>query len=517
VARDESKERPLQLAWRRLIGRLPGLAEREVSTAQQELAGTRLHGVLRDALHAHPGKSGIVQLRDGYDALAARILLADAAERTLDLQYYIWRNDRSGALLFDAVRRAADRGVRVRIQLDDNNTAGMDTLLRALDAHPRIEIRLFNPFVHRRLRALGFLTDFARLNRRMHNKSFTVDNQVTLVGGRNIGDEYFDAHKDISFVDLDVLAVGPVVQEVSRFFDAYWSSDSSYPAERILGAVEAQRARPIADAALALATTPAAVALRAALDDSPLVAQLLDGTLEYRWAVTHMFCDHPAKALDRAPRRSSLLGRLRETLGAPERELQLVSPYLVPTRQGLALLTTLARGGVKLSILTNSLEATDVAIVHAGYSKRRRRLLRAGIALHELQRTAPRRSRRERRKRRDRRITGSPGSSLHAKTFAIDRTRVFIGSFNFDERSARLNTEMGFLIDSPELAQGLADWFLREVPDRSYRVELVGRRKLRWREWREDAEIVHDVEPGTRFWRRAWVACLAWLPIDRLL
>ncbi|MGH7635233.1 MAG: phospholipase D-like domain-containing protein, partial [Gemmatimonadaceae bacterium] len=195
---------------------------------------TKLATVLQPQIQAHPGHSGVVMLSDGRDAFAARVLLADAAERTLDLQYYIWHADLSGTLLFGAVHRAADRGVRVRLLLDDNATAGLDATLAALDAHPNIEVRLFNAFVHRRVRVLGYLTDFSRLNRRMHNKSFTVDNEVTIVGGRNVGDEYFGADQELSFVDLDVLAVGPVVQDVSADFDRYWECASSCPVARVI-------------------------------------------------------------------------------------------------------------------------------------------------------------------------------------------------------------------------------------------------------------------------------------------
>ena len=180
---------------------------------------TRLGRSIAPLVQAPPGLSGVFALPDGRDALAARVLLADAAQRTLDARYYLWHNDLSGGLLFGALRRAADRGVRVRLLLDDNDTAGLDPLLAALDAHPNVEVRLFNPFKFRRWRVLGYLTDFARLNRRMHNKSFTADNQATVIGGRNVGDEYFDAGQSFSFADLDVLAVGPVVGEVARDFD----------------------------------------------------------------------------------------------------------------------------------------------------------------------------------------------------------------------------------------------------------------------------------------------------------
>jgi putative cardiolipin synthase len=505
-----------QAFFRRLLGRLPSNEERPDSEALEDPRGTRLHAALEGLVTQNPGLSGVFELHDGRDAFAARVLLCEAAEKTLDLQYYIWRNDMSGTLVFDAVKRAADRGVRVRLLLDDNNTGGLDPWIGALDTHPNIEVRLFNPFVTRRWRWRNYLTDFPRLNRRMHNKSFTADNQVTLIGGRNISDEYFEAHATVAFVDLDVLATGPVVKEVSASFDDYWRSESSYPAERIIGRATKRAVKRTARMARAAISAPKTVAYSNALASCFLVRDLLEGKLRFHWARTRMMADDPAKALDRARHRDSLPERLRAAIGVPEREIYLVTPYLVPTREGVAMLSALTHAGVKITVLTNSLEATDVAIVHAGYAKRRRRLLEAGVQLFELRRQAPRRSRRERRMRRDRRLTGSSGSSLHAKTFAIDGNRAFIGSLNFDPRSARLNTEIGFLIDSPKLAQVLADWFADEVPTRAYRVELDRLHRMRWIAV-DDEEIVHYTEPGTSLWQRVAVRFLRRLPIEWLL
>src|SRR5688572_7975823 len=221
---------------------LPPLEDRTISEALQETAATRLGQAIAPRLAAHPGKSGFHPLLDAREAFAARVRLAQAADRSLDIQYYIWRADVSGNLLFETLHAAAERGVRVRLLLDDSNTSGLDAALAFLDAHPNIEVRLFNPFPHREARWLGFLTDFSRLNRRMHNKSFTADNQATIIGGRNVGDEYFDAAEGEAFVDLDVLAVGPVVKDVSADFDRYWASGSSYPSDRLIAATEA---RPI--------------------------------------------------------------------------------------------------------------------------------------------------------------------------------------------------------------------------------------------------------------------------------
>lgn len=496
---------------RRSLWRLPSLDRRSTSLSPPDLPDTRLLHSVMPRVRLHPGKSGIVELRDGREAFAARALLADAAERTLDIQYYIWRNDMSGTLLFDALRRAADRGVRVRLLLDDNNTAGLDTLIAAIDAHPQIEVRLFNPFTLRRWRVLNYFTDFARLNRRMHNKTFTADNQVTIVGGRNVGDEYFDAHQEFSFVDLDVLAIGPVVNDVSVDFERYWQSASSYPAESILPKADHVSVRKVAAAAEAVTESPASMTYVRALATSHFVHDLLLGTLGYRWAPTQMVSDDPAKGLGKHGPRGTLLQRLEQVLGKPQHELQLISPYLVPMREGTEMLAELARQGVKITILTNSLEATDVAVVHAGYAKRRRQLLAAGITIYELTRTTSHRA------PGDRKLTGSSGSSLHAKTISVDRTRVFVGSFNLDPRSAELNTEMGFVMDCPELAESIAAGLSNGFPERSYRVRLRANGKIEWVEMRGDEEIVHTHEPRVPWWRRAFVSLLSLLPVEWLL
>jgi cardiolipin synthase C len=479
----------------------------------QYTADTRLGSAILPLTRTHPDESGIVLLADGRDAFAARAMLAAAAERTLDIQYYIWHDDMSGTLLFEALHSAADRGVHVRLLLDDNNTADLDPILAALDAHPNIEVRLFNPFVHRRWRYLDYLTDFARLNRRMHNKSFTADNQATIIGGRNVGDEYFDAGQDIWFVDLDVLAIGLVVSDVSRDFERYWASASSYPADRILPAVDQGTISEVAAAASRVEQDSAALAYVQALARQPFVRDLLAGQLPFEWAATRMVSDDPAKALGRAADDGLPIERLKQTLGTPASELELVSPYFVPGAEGVDGFTTLVKEGVKITVLTNSLEATDVAAVHAGYAKRRKPLLEAGIKMFEMRRASSSPT------VRDRGLTGSSGSSLHAKTSSVDRSRVFIGSFNFDPRSARLNTEMGFVIASPELARRVADAFSEDIPSHAYEVRLQSSSPgmLQWLERRDGEEIVHHEEPGTSFWKRAAVAALALLPIEWLL
>ncbi len=485
---------------------LPSLENRSTSTAFTDTADTRLGAAIAPRVRTHPGTSGIYPLADGPDAFAARLLLARAAERSLDIQYYIWDDDLTGMLMYRALADAAARGVRVRLLLDDNRTAGLDPILAALDADPNIEVRLFNPFVLRSFRLLGYATDFVRLNRRMHNKSFTVDNQVTIIGGRNIGDEYFGAAPEgtLTFADLDVLAVGPVVRDVSADFDRYWASRSAYPAERLL-----LPALTPADSVLVAA--PGTRAWLETVANTTFVEELLAGTLDFEWAPTRMISDHPAKGLGLAPPETLFPQILSNALGRPTAELDLVSPYFVPTGSGVETLEAVAASGVRIRVLVNSLEATDVTPVHSGYAKWRAELLAAGILLFEMPMVTGA------MERENVGPFGSSATSLHAKTIAVDRSRIFIGSFNLDPRSANLNTELGFVIDSPVLAGRLSGFFDTTVPAAAYQVQLSPDGTLYWTEERDGEHLRHETEPGASVWRRAAVAVISWLPIDWLL
>lgn len=485
---------------------LPPLEGRVASTAIADTDDTRLGKALMPLTMAHPGLVGIHALADGRDAFAARAVLAQAADRSLDVQYYIWRNDTTGRLMFDALKSAAERGVRVRLLLDDNNTAGLDETLTALDAHPLIEVRLFNPNAVRSVRTLGLVADFMRLNRRMHNKSFTADNQVTIIGGRNVGDEYFGAAGEIAFADLDVIAAGPVVRAVSDDFDLYWNSPSAYPLALLA---------PDALAAPAAKADAEATAYIDAIKRSDFLEQLVGGSLPLEWARTRFVSDDPAKVVGKAAPEANIAVKLKDLLGEPQRSLDLVSPYFVPGKEGAAAFADLARKGAKTRILTNSLEATDVAAVHAGYAKWRKPLLEAGVTLYELRREATDEPSRE--KRGSGSGIGSSDASLHAKTFGVDGNRVFVGSFNFDQRSIHLNTEMGVVIDSPALATRLAETLDRTLPTRAYEVQLDEQGAVVWIERRGEQVIRHQTEPGTSLFKRAVVKALSWLPIDWLL
>lgn len=477
-----------------------------------ESRATRLGQRIAPRATEHPGKSGLHLLQNAHDAYAARVLLAQSAQRTLDVQYYIWRDDLSGTLLLEALHAAADRGVRVRLLLDDNGSAGLDGELAALDAHPNIEIRLFNPFVVRNPKWLGYLTDFPRANRRMHNKSFTADNQATIIGGRNVGDEYFGADAEVLFADLDVFAVGPVVRTVSGDFDRYWASGSSYPVAQILPRPDRQGLGQLAARAERATRDPRASAYVNVVRRTDFFRALLDGKLDFEWAETRMVSDDPRKGLGKAQAKGLLTYQLAEIIGEPEQDVALVSSYFVPTAAGVAAFVEIAARGVTVRILTNSLDATDVAAVHAGYAKWRKDLLKAGITLYEMRRLSP-----ETNRHRDAGAMSRSGTSLHAKTFAVDGERVFIGSFNFDPRSAHLNTESGVVIDSPRFARQIAAAFDDIIPANAYEVRLGEGGRLYWLEQQGVAQIRHDIEPNTGFLQRSSVFLLSLLPIEWLL
>ncbi|MCB5185029.1 phospholipase D family protein [Methylobacillus gramineus] len=493
---------------------LPQVKERTLSSALtvNESVATTLGKILEPIKQPHSGKSGIMPLVDAHSAFAARILMANSAEKTLDIQYYIWRNDSTGTLLLEALHKAADRGVRVRLLLDDNGIDGLDARLAALDSHPLIEVRLFNPFPFRPVKFLGYLTDFSRLNRRMHNKSFTVDNQVTIIGGRNIGDEYFGATDGVLFADLDLMAIGNVVRETSSDFDKYWASDSAYPASQIVLPRPVEELRFLTEAANNAEQAVTNEGYLKALGNSQFIRDFLDGKHDFDWARVEMISDDPKKGLGLAQDKDLMMFDLRRILRQPNESVDLVSPYFVPTKTGAAGFSHLSSQGINIRILTNALESTDVAAVHAGYAKHRKALLKSGIKLYEMRRQGDMNNAKDHLG-----PFGSSGSSLHAKTFTIDRSRVFVGSFNFDPRSARLNTELGFVVESPALAKKVELAFESNVPELAYEVRLDDEGELYWIEHQGDKQVIYYTDPGTSFMKRLGVSILSLFPIDWLL
>ncbi|MCS6987879.1 MAG: phospholipase D family protein [Sphingomonadaceae bacterium] len=462
---------------------------------------------------AEADRSGVALLADPLQAFAVRVAIIRSARSSLDLQTYIWRPDRAGAILLAELQAAARRGVAVRLLIDDHGTQGLDAALAALLGEPGVRIRLFNPFLIRRPRAINYLLHPRRLNRRMHNKALVADGSVAVAGGRNVGDEYFGAERKGAFVDLDLMLVGPAARELAADFERYWHARVAVPAERLL-----RSRRPLW--AAAAPTWPEAYTQ--ALSALPTVEGVPH--LPLKQVPVRLVSDDPAKAEQRAPPERRLGPQLLGLLGAPRREVLLVSPYFVPTAQGAAALAALARQGVRVTVLTNSLDATNHWVVHAGYARRRRALLAAGVRLFELKgpRAAgpsPRRLRLIRPPRPEGRfLVGPQATALHAKTFAIDRHRLFVGSFNFDPRSVHLNTELGFLAEAPELAAELHDGIEALVAEGlAYELVLEAGGRLAWLERTPAGPRRRYREPGATRLQRLAVGVLSPLPIEWLL
>ena len=492
---------------------LPSQDGRPVTVARTDTAGTQLGRLVTPGVASHPGKTGVHALSQPQEALAIRVLLAAASERTLDVQYYIWQDDQVGHLMLETLWKAAERGVRVRLLLDDLNTGGLDPTLGALDRHPNVEVRLYNPIMQRNLRVAGLIADFTRTNRRMHNKAFIADNQLSVVGGRNIGNAYYGPGGGVGFADLDVLVVGEAVNDVSSAFDLYWNSASAFPAANVISARRAKSDMELIAAFDATRADPRSIPYVRALREAVPLSALVEASDRWEWIDAHVLHDDPSKTIEATTRVQALLfPELLNRLGRPRKALDLVSPYFVPGPSGTEALAMLAREGVRVRVLTNSLAASDVKAVHAGYAKRRHDLLRAGVELYELKPTASRRA------REDDTLGSSASASLHAKTLAVDRERIFVGSFNFDPRSALLNTEMGIVMQSPALAERLASFFDGEVRSAAYEVRLnADGRGLEWIEHTPTGLVRFDTEPGTRWWQRLQVDVFSMMPIDSLL
>ncbi len=485
-------------------------------TSDEAVAATRLGSQLAPQLAAHAAQSGFRLLANGRDAFVARVGLIELADRTLDLQCYIFHRDATGEIIVDRLLAAADRGVRVRLLLDDWGTLEkQDAVVAALDAHANIEIRLFNPYVHRSgmARLAEMVRHFSRVNRRMHNKQLIADGSAVVLGGRNIGDEYFGLG-ELDFQDVDVLAAGPVVHESTTIFEAYWNSEFAKPAATLGAAVPSDEWRNSQRHALAERVRQQRESPYArALVESPFAEDLRAGrAVLVHWADAQLFADPPDKlAAPAGTRDPHYLGaHVAAAAQATQAELLIVSPYFVPGKAGVTRLAGIRASGASVSVLTNSLAATDVWLVHAGYRKYRTTLLRDGIRLYELKPeagTSPSRHG----------LVGSSRASLHGKTFVFDCRSVFIGSMNLDARSIEQNTEDGLLIESPGLAREVASLFERwTAPAVSYAVRRDGRR-LEWVTADGGREERFTTEPAAGLARRFGAAVCSLLPIDWLI
>ena len=475
-------------------------------------------------LAERPDATGAILVLDNLQAFAARAQTARHAGRSLDVMYYLWHDDLTGRALKDELLSAAERGVRVRMLIDDMNGMGLDKSLLAMDAHPNLEVRLFNPARNRGStwgRGLEMVLRVFSFNRRMHNKAWIADNRVALVGGRNIGNEYFDA-ADVNFHDADLLMVGPGVTQTSAVFDQFWNSQSVIPIAQMHGSgdevsadsLQAERAQWRAK--LQSSEFAAAIARLMAQPDSLYAHNRMHWVQQLR-----VLSDPPAKAGPIEPERAPehwLMFDVLQSLFTAQKELRLISPYFVPGNTGTMLLSGMAVRGVDVGVLTNSLAANDVPAVHAGYERYRKPLLQAGVRLWELM-PGDRSAARAPEDRDDdgkNSLVGSSGASLHTKAFVIDGERGFVGSFNFDPRSASLNTEMGVLFAHPALAKELIAVFDEaKQPKTSYAVTLAANGQLQWKDGKKDKTWDHEPETS---WPLRWMTWgISLLPIESQL
>jgi len=477
------------------------------------------------AARQHGGNSGFRIIPAGADGFLIRMQMINAAERTLDLQYFIFRGDETGRLLTSAVLRAADRGVRARVLIDDGDTVSGDDQITALEAHPSIEIRIFNPFSYRGhielLRVTEFLLNASRLDYRMHNKLLVADNSAALIGGRNIGDPYFQIDPGSQVADDDVFAAGPIAQELSATFDEFWNSALSIPAEALSGgkssdAVLDEHRDVLKEQGRQLKADNVDYVKRIASGEP--FAGMISGRLPLTWAHAQLVSDSPDK---KKVENGAVIGRLMQRAVADatiavKSELLMITPYLIPGAAGMQIFKNLRQRDVRVRILTNSLESSTALEALSGYMHYRVPLLENGVELYEIRSLLGN----VKGSGETKAISLYGNYSLHAKLFVFDRQRLFIGSMNFDQRSMHLNTEIGLIIDSPALAQQVATRFDAMVqPANSYRLALrpnnAGQApSLVWQTQEDGKAVGYDTEPARSAWQRAKANMLSLLQMD---
>jgi putative cardiolipin synthase len=499
-----------------------------VSSALTHPEETRLGRRFDDAAREHGGNSAFRLLSVGVEGFLVRAQMIGAAEWTLDVEYYIFRQDETGQLLTDALLRAADRGVRVRVLVDDGDTLQGDEQIAALSAHSKIEIRIFNPFAYRGhtelFRAVEFAFNASRLDYRMHNKLMVVDNAIALVGGRNIGDQYFQVDPESQFGDDDVFAAGPLVKDLSGTFDDFWNSDLAIPVAGLGSGKPLDAAldayRRILDEHRRASKAGGADYARQVASGEPL-AGMLSGKLPLVWARAQVVYDSPdKKSVEKGEMVGELMHRtVADAMASVRSELLMVTPFLIPGNDGMRLFKDLRKRDVRVRILTNSLESTPELVAQSGYMRYRVPLVEDGVELYEVRALLGN----AKGSGESAVATRSGNYALHAKLFVFDRQRLYIGSMNFDERSHHLNTELGLIIDSPELARRTAVRFESiVVPANSYALAMRrnpagGASELIWRTQEGGMQIDYDSEPARSTWQRMKVEFLTLLPLDKEL
>jgi putative cardiolipin synthase len=446
-------------------------------------------------------KTAVVPLGKGADAYAVRLDLIERAQSTIDAQYFLIKPDAAGVGFTGALLRAADRGVRVRLLLDDIFTTARDEGLALLNAHENVQVRLFNPLSRQGMFALNYLVDFSRANRRMHNKSFTVDGLVTVVGGRNIAGEYFEMNPAVDFWDFEILSFGGLIEEVGDSFDDFWNHDLSLPMEALKQHLDQSDLEAIRE--------EVALWRRDHSADEYIEGGIIEDLLQKRrpayYAEAHVISDHPDKLLNPvSPEFQTLASTLGSVMASAEEEIVVFSPYFIPNEGMAENLVRLQQSGINVDVLTNSLASTNHVAVHGGYKRYRKRLVEGGVGLFEVSAHA-----------------ANPGTdittTLHTKAIMIDRRWLFVGSLNVDPRSIDINTEMGLILDAPGFARELYEAAADSVRKHAYQVTLSDKGRLEWKALRDGQIVTLKKEPETSWWRRFKAGFYGVLPIEKQL
>ena len=472
------------------------------STAIVNTSDTHFGRAAEGWARLHDGRSGFFPFVNGMDALGARLDMIEKAEKSVDLQYFLMKDDTAGLLMTNALIGAADRGVRVRFLLDDVFTSASDRTLLLLSQHPNIEVRLFNPISRRGLYSLNFVGSFSKANRRMHNKSFTVDNAISIVGGRNIADEYFQLKDDAVFADFDILAFGEIAKAISKSFDIYWNHELAIPIEQLLnvndsGSLESERSRLTEEA------KPTYAAIYKEALSSEILQDLITGNQPLFVANAVVIADDPDKLVNPVgTEHMGLAADVNEILQQAEQELIFISPYYVPGDDGVQYARDLVEKGVRVVVVTNSLASNNHVAVHSGYSGYRKDVIEAGVELYEVRANA------------GNEVQGGEGPgvlTLHTKLILIDRRYLFVGSLNLDPRSLEINAEMGLLVDSEELVGAMAVGLEADIPSIAYRVVLDDKGRLQWQGKIDGERVIENTEPLAGKWLRfkAWFLKIA--------
>ena len=490
--------------------KLPSNIGKPQSRALSYTENTMLSRHAKPLLQKHKGKSGFLLLGNNLDAFSSRIVLIDAAEMSIDAQYYAVEDQLTGKLFLKHLLDAADRGVRVRLLMDDLKTDGRDAMFAALDAHPNMSVRVFNPFSFRKFPDLNFITEFKRLDRRMHNKSFNVDNTIAILGGRNIGDKYFSASNTLEFKDLDVMIMDPKISdEVSKIFDAYWNDPYAYSFTKLHKHTSSDRSlEQVRQGLNAYSKKEKNSVYVKHVRKSKILKHLKQGDMKFDWSEGYVYSDLPQWA--RTSRKNSSYSMAPKILAwanKSKKDILIISPYFIPQHWGKKVFSAWRKQGIRVRVLTNSLASNDVAMVHAGYACYRKELLRMGVEIYELK---PNHS-------IDEGGVKSKISGLHAKSFVFDGKNIFVGSMNLDPRSIVLNSEMGILIKSVALSQQLTQWIDKNLDTIAYRVALRKKDGFEYLEWidkRSDGIVRYYTEPNVGFLKKVGIDILKVMPLE---